>query len=371
MTATDSEAKSVKIKIATFHFHVGEDAVEVFITLNLTDEQREIHDAVLRAFQEPYQHKTNGVYERLMLYKTNQKDGEPLDVFLMEIKKLTKSCEFKNTENQMLRDRIVSGIFDKKLQTKLLEVEKLGYNTAVEKCRAAELTQEQSAQMNETLAEKSIMGMQAEIIELNKAKFEKGNKGKHNRNKNTNKFSNDSQKYVETQERDDGKRDRCSFCNGHHEPRAYGQNCKRCSKNHFAAACRTKNIREIVIIDNNSNDDDFYIDSIRSTRSQMVCACTQSSWFERVRIGNMLVDFRIDTGADVNVVSRSLIESGCPPVGIVPTSIEMDGYFGETNKPVGMCFLPYLHKNKSYADEFSVIEPIRRRLLVLILRLFI
>lgn len=70
----------------------------------------------------------------------------------MEIKRLVRTCEFGAMEETMLRDRIVMGITNKRLQTKLLETTGLKYVIAVEKSRENEITQEQTTNMSKSAA---------------------------------------------------------------------------------------------------------------------------------------------------------------------------------------------------------------------------
>lgn len=73
----------------------------------------------------------------------------------MQVKKLVRRCEFGAMEENMLRDRIVLGVSNKQLQTKLLEASNLTCKLAIEKCRADEATKQQSNDMqtNQTVFE--------------------------------------------------------------------------------------------------------------------------------------------------------------------------------------------------------------------------
>lgn len=90
------------------------------------------------------------MYERFVFYQRKQKEGESFDVFHVDIKRLVKNCEFGDKESEMLRDQIVMGVVDKKLQMRLLEVPNLTYEIAVDKSRASEATTEQALSMNKT-----------------------------------------------------------------------------------------------------------------------------------------------------------------------------------------------------------------------------
>lgn len=114
MTASGISGKGETVKINTFLNAIGEEAVELFDTFTLTEAQKQSYDEILKVFAEFCQPKKNQIYERFMFYQRHQKDGEPFDMFLMDLKRLVKTCEFENKEQEMLRDQIVMGVYDKK-----------------------------------------------------------------------------------------------------------------------------------------------------------------------------------------------------------------------------------------------------------------
>lgn len=151
-TAAGIDEKPDIIKINTLLNAVGPEAVEIFDTFELTDQERASYDRVVAKFQEFCKPRKNTVYERYVFYQRTQHEGESFDVFLMDIKRLVRTCEFGATENEMLRDRIVMGVADKKLQKRLLETATLTYDSAVEKARTNEATAQQSETMNKSVA---------------------------------------------------------------------------------------------------------------------------------------------------------------------------------------------------------------------------
>lgn len=116
--------------------------------------------------------------------------------------------------DRMIQDRIVLGIRDKILQERLLRIEDLNLQKAIDYCRAAEVSKAQA---------RNLQGDKAEIDSLHKKKTQKFNKvrGKEN-----------IQKFD------------CTRCGTRHGPRkcpAYGKKCKKCGKlNHFAVSGKVK-----------------------------------------------------------------------------------------------------------------------------------
>ncbi|KAL4718171.1 hypothetical protein ACJJTC_003386 [Scirpophaga incertulas] len=65
------------------------------------------------------------------LYFNVLKDGETFDAFYTAIRKLAEYCNFDTQKDRMLRDRIVIGVSDHRMQQKLLEVKDLSLDKAV------------------------------------------------------------------------------------------------------------------------------------------------------------------------------------------------------------------------------------------------
>ena len=86
-----------------------------------------------------------------MFNSRNQKRDENLSQYLTELKALVRGCEFRDLEDELLRDRIVCGIHDSKLREKLLQVDDLTLSKCIDICNitetsAKQLTQLQAAQ---------------------------------------------------------------------------------------------------------------------------------------------------------------------------------------------------------------------------------
>lgn len=135
LEAADIAEKPDKIKINTLLNCVGADAVDVYDTLPLSNAERESYAEVVKALEAFCSPKKNEVYERFLFYQRKQKEGEPFDQFHIDIKRLARTCGFQERENEMLRDRIVLGVIDKRLQQRLLETRELTYDIAVEKIK--------------------------------------------------------------------------------------------------------------------------------------------------------------------------------------------------------------------------------------------
>lgn len=141
-TAAELSDKKEEVKIATFLNALGEEALELFPTFDLSDADKKSYEKVIKSYEDYCTPKKNVVYERFLFYTRNQMSGEPFENFLTAIKKLVKSCEFEAQENSLLRDRIVLGTSHKNVQEKLLQTSNLTLEAAIDFCKTAETTRE-------------------------------------------------------------------------------------------------------------------------------------------------------------------------------------------------------------------------------------
>lgn len=132
MKASGSIEKTDDIKIAILLNNVSEKGIELYNTFNLQEADRNNLTRVLQCFEEYCVSKKNIVYETFKFSNRIQQEGEKFGSFLTEIKKLNQTCEFGTMIDRMVRDRIVLGINDKVLQEKLLRIEDLNLQKAID-----------------------------------------------------------------------------------------------------------------------------------------------------------------------------------------------------------------------------------------------
>lgn len=389
MTATESDTKTDKIRIAIFLNLIGRDALKVFDTFNLTQEQKESYADVIAAFENFCKPKKNVVFERFMFISRAQKEGESFDAFLMEIKRLANTCEYAAMENEMLRDRIVHGVASKKVQTKLLEMSDLTYEKAVEKCRTDEVTKEQTESMNKTTATVSEVkrndargSKDTQAQNNSRGNNNKGN-NKHKQNgtrpRNYSNTNNSDKNFVNKNNRSQPSQNNnnminCSRCNLRHPHRqcpAYGKNCNACSgRNHYAVACRTRNVNAINGSDFDTNNSDFYVNSITQAfpqtaqNDQNVHSVNKLKrkpiWREDLTMNGKKVATKVDTGSDVGVLPKRILDAIAPNIQLQPSSTMLRAFGGGLVKPIGKCQLKCVREDKGKMItrmlEFEVVD---------------
>ena len=84
--------------------------------------------------------KPSEIVERYKFHSRNRKEDEGVAAYVAELRKLTEHCNFGESLPEMLRDRLVCGINNKKIQRRLLAERELTLKKAEEIALGEELT---------------------------------------------------------------------------------------------------------------------------------------------------------------------------------------------------------------------------------------
>ena len=74
----------------------------------------------------------NEIAERFMFYSRERRDTESISQYIVELRKLTEHCNFGDRVNEQIRDRLVCGVKNEKIQQKLLSEKGLNLDRALE-----------------------------------------------------------------------------------------------------------------------------------------------------------------------------------------------------------------------------------------------
>ena len=119
-TATKLDQKDKKIVAVTLLSIMGKECLHVCRNLPMTEEERQDANVILTKLDEYFVPKRNTIYERFVFNCHSQKPGESFDQFLTELRKFAATCQFGTFEDEMLRDRIVTGLRDHEHRERLL-----------------------------------------------------------------------------------------------------------------------------------------------------------------------------------------------------------------------------------------------------------
>ena len=318
---TELDQLPISKQRALFIHCLDDDALEAYNTLDLPEEATVAN--IVKAFELFIVGECNETYERYIFNKRNQEDGEPFELFYADLQRLMKTCNYCNQcKNSLLKDRIVLGIKNPKIQRELLKVRKLTLEQTVDICKA----NEKAITQNRTLRP-----------EVNKVS-------------------------VRTKTARTGS---CKFCGRTHEwdknkcP-AFGKTCMKCSmKNHFAKMCKNtgefsarKKVHKVFYEEEEESDyeedsSNEWINKV-STRKNTKCVnCV-------MEVNGKPVKFQIDTGSSVNILPVNFLGKRSIP----GTEVVLRTWNNNDYKPLGECRVTLKNpKNqKKYNVNFVICE---------------
>ncbi|XP_063619124.1 uncharacterized protein LOC134791960 [Cydia splendana] len=273
--------------------------VQLSILLHVIGEQcREVYDqftetfattkALLDRFDKYFLPTKNLTMERHKFFMRNQLEGETTEQYTFELKRLAKTCEFGDLNDDLIKDRLICGLTEDALRERLLRECDLTLTKAMDISRIAEMSR---AQANHIKPEK---GVDSHIHEVTEQEGEERVCEVHFRRRtappgrrgppappavcrcgaraaasqsraraappsSTASAIRGSSDGMSPSPRQNGQFSRknnkkCDYCGRVHDRfkcPAYGQRCTRCNKaNHFARMCR------VYMVQENSTDQD-------------------------------------------------------------------------------------------------------------------
>ena len=217
----------------------------MFDTFSLEGDDRKDIEKVLQEFETRCTPVTNVIYERYIFNKRAQQPGEALDNYLTAIIKQADQCQYAGLKDELIRDRLVSGILNNQVREKLLSKTDLTLAKAIKLLKTSEATHFQAQDM----AVPGVSTVQA----INTRSQQKPQKGTRQVTSNL-----------------DSSQKPCRYCGRRHAFRkeacpAFDKQCLICKKRgHFARQCRSSKAHYIE--DENSEDEEaFFIHAVKTT----------------------------------------------------------------------------------------------------------
>ena len=280
--------------------------------------------------------KPSSIVQRFRFNSRVRKDGESVAEFVSQLRKLSEHCEFGDTLDKMLRDRIVCGINDVRIQRRLLAEPGLSLAKALELALALETADK------DALTLKGANGTGTQPVLSMQAKP----RGKDNASTNVT----------------------CYRCNGKHMAsvcRFKEAQCHSCGKKgHISKACRGKKSTEKAsrhhhksqtftmseLTDNpespkdDTDDESYNLFAIGSQSATPIQV--------EVTINQKPLTMELDTGASYSLISEHTYRSIWPekdgPV-LQESSVKLHTYTGEQVTVVGHIIV-YVHCNNQTVE---------------------
>lgn len=156
---------------------------------------------------------------------------------------------------------------------------------------------------------------------------------------------------------------KCTFCGSHSwgSCPAFGKTCDYCQKkDHVANVCRKrlrdfggKTVHAVVESECSDNEADLLTFSVESSAEDP----SKDEWHVSLKIVNTNVNFKIDSGADCNVISKSLFDRlPVDPRQSCQCKAKLNVYDGRRITPCGKVSLTCEYKGKFTVIDFILVE---------------
>ena len=363
LTATESDTKSDKIKTSILLPCIGQKGRDIYETFTFEQDTDKLKlKPVLEKFTSYCNPRKNITILRQKFFTYKQVEGQCFNDFVTELKKRSSECEFGDLTASLTKDMIVCGITDHTLRERLLRDGDLTLEKAIAAGHAAEETKRHAKELKEHQES-------ADVHKVHRLKDKQpripDKKSKH----------------------PDSIINKCKFCGGSHQRGkcpAYGKRCHKCQRrNHFEVCCPEKEVNGVAEKNNpttssSSDDDEFYIDmvtsdtlsSINSESSTMPSTQaapetnvftvddTKSEWSVTLEMNGADVVFKIDTGAQCNIIPKHLLHKLSPKPKIKPATIQLSAYNGTSIPVTGKCIGKLKLKDRTVNVLFIVVDSV-------------
>ena len=145
-TAAKIDKEDSPVRVAHLLNVIRKDGRDMFDTFSLAEADRKDIAKVLQEFETRCTPVTNMIYERYIFNKRAQEPGESSDHYLTAIIKQAYRCQY-GLKEELIRNRLVSGILNDQVSEKLLSKADLTLAKAIKQLKTSEATHFQAQDM--------------------------------------------------------------------------------------------------------------------------------------------------------------------------------------------------------------------------------
>ena len=353
------------------------DDVKKFVD-SLEPQDKTDYKKLLEILKQKFNHLENEIVERHIFNTMVQDEDELIDAFVLRLRTQAKKCnyrkpsttttvtiaetdhqvaiQFEDISDNLIRDRIVVGITNQNIKTRLLREKSLNLDTAIAIVKAQELADERINTLQESTTYVNAINGQKRKRPLNKPNISVKPYTKPQIS------SSSVPKRFRTRSAED-----CGYCGRNHDKSAncpaYGQICNSCNKrNHFSKVCRQRNINTLSEEQDCLTEDNhpYYTDQ-EETLSHLSIGMlsardrNQKNWVEYILFGKVILPCKIDTGAECDVISIENLYKINDNARISSTNTVVKA-FGERKLPIsGTTALPCILNSVELNTKFFVV----------------
>jgi hypothetical protein len=345
--------QSDTVQVDTLLFIMGPESEDVYAQLVFVQDEDRTYDRVVAAFTGYFQPRRNVLNYRIQFYHRKQSSDESAEEYIRCIHNLAVKCRFNDglTQADMVKDRLLSGMVDILLSSELQLNEDVTLDAVTFKMRAKETI------VNQMKAESTVAAVRTTQVpgaRTGGAKRQSIDKTIRN----------------------------CKYCGGSHQPRAcpaFGKKCNKCFKqNHFERVCslnKPQQAAEVTVEQANEQNyvseyyigaQEFQADAISadseivyldgfSVESCLNVSNIQNEWLLDFDVNGRIMNAKIDTGAQTNVISSAELKRVSPNSVIKPSRSRLTAYSGLVLPVLGVSEVEVAFKGQRHTLAFHVL----------------
>ncbi len=158
---TQAEENQVNALIYT----MGEEAEDILTSLHLSAHEASDYETVKNSLNDHFVARRNVIFERAKFNQRQQHVGESVEHFITELHCLAEHCGYGQLHDEMVRDRLVVGLIDKKLSEHLQLDPELTLQKAVARVRQSEQVKKQQEMLKSNF-KGEIANMQLDSVQF-------------------------------------------------------------------------------------------------------------------------------------------------------------------------------------------------------------
>ena len=322
-------------QVSTLLYCLGEEADDVLTSTNITGDSRKKFADVLEKFNEFFKVRKNVIFERARFNQRCQGETETAEQFITSLYNLATDCEFGELKEQLIRDRIVVGIRDSSLSTKLQMDPNLTLENAKRLVRQQEAVRGQQAILSKP-----------ELTPIQTCSSRRPAKRHGN--------SHSRQSQATTPRPQQGQK--CSYCGKGPHPKqscpARQVICHKCNKKgHYSTVCRSK---AVATVSEEQLGNNSFLDTIQEVGG--------TSWTATIKINSQEIVFKLDTGAEATAISTRTYNT----LKNITLQKSAKVLCGPNNKPLdvlGQAVVQLTYEGRTCKQPIYIIEGLKNNLL--------
>ncbi|XP_063360657.1 uncharacterized protein K02A2.6-like [Cydia amplana] len=360
-TATGAKQRlDEESKIALFLHCIGEECIEIYN--NFDNEKIKTYEELVEQFSKYFLPLSNESINRNVFFRRKIQEGETLDEYVNTLRTLSADCNFGTLRDSLIKDQIIRGIKKKNVVERLLKESDLDLPKCIKICKTYDYTEKQIKDFDVEEQAVSVVKKDKGYSYRSKENTDQ-RKQPERRNYGSRNMRDQSEEagtsgYQRSQSTTRPPCHRCGFVHGFKCP-AFNQVCKKCNKfGHYGKMCR--NVKNVNVVDLSSDESDIVLGMVQINSIQ------RKEDYEAIQIHGHIIDFKLDTGADCNVLPLRYVKKLGLENKVKKNANNLYNYEGTELNCVGKIKLTgNFINNRQVQLKFYVIDSVRPILPVL------